>query len=238
MRTDLVSDEEVDKFLKQNYGYNPRLEDFMLDLMSAAPMAMGFPMPISGQMIGEAFGKGVQSRFKGIEALENLPKDFFPTTGNPAKRMIDFVTEGGTRDIGKALEPHGGEGHLAKLIKKVTGKQINILELNPERVSKMQKAGLPAKLGNFLEHKETYDSIIMNPPFSGGQAKLHILHAIDLLNEGGKGVSIVPAREIMKGQPLRRWIESAKNVELLGDTKLTIPGEGKSVSAAIVGFTK
>jgi len=102
----------------------------------------------------------------------------------------------------------------------------------------MQKKGLSAKLGNFLQHKENYDSIIMNPPFSGGQAKIHILHALELLNKGGRGASIVPAREIMKGQPLRRWIDSMKNVELLGDTKLTFPGEKKSVSAAIIGFTK
>lgn len=46
MEEPLVSDEEIDTFLKENYGYNPKLEDFMLDLMSATPMLMGFPMEI------------------------------------------------------------------------------------------------------------------------------------------------------------------------------------------------
>jgi len=43
----LVSDEEVQSFMEENYNYKPRLEDFMLDLMDTAPMLMGFPMMIS-----------------------------------------------------------------------------------------------------------------------------------------------------------------------------------------------
>lgn len=43
-REELITDEQVDEFLRKNYGYDPKPEDFMLDVMTAMPAILGFPL--------------------------------------------------------------------------------------------------------------------------------------------------------------------------------------------------
>ena len=65
---------------------------------------------------------------------------------------------------------------------------------------------------DFMDHKNTYDRIVMNPPFEKGMDIDHTQHAFKLLNEdGGKLVSIVSSgainRSDKKSQAFKDWVE-------------------------------
>lgn len=170
--------------------------------------------------------------------LPVLEKDFFPTSKSVANRMLDWVTEGRS-NLGSILEPHAGEGHLVQEIFGRTGIVPSALEKDPMKVAKLRAKGVPAIEDDFLHYSGTHDTIVMNPPFSGGQARQHILHALDLLNPGGKGVSLVPARDMLPNRPTRRLVESNPNMHFLGLTNMTNPKvAGKRKSVAIIGFNK
>lgn len=93
------------------------------------------------------------------------------------------------------LEPSAGNGALAGLISKLS-RDLTLVELSPLRAKILQKRfGENVYCGDFMQWQNPhgFDRIVMNPPFSGGQAAAHIAQAVKLLNRGGKLVSIVPA---------------------------------------------
>jgi len=246
-----VSDEEIKERLEPARAVaKPTLTSMYMDALSVAAPILGLPMSIGKaaniarprtSTVKEAFGSHVASIYKGglANRATNLNKDFYPTSKHVAKRMIDWVSDKGKRALGNILEPHAGEGHLVREIEKQTGHLPVTLEIDPKRVAALQKKGIPAKEGDFLNYAGKHDTIIMNPPFSKGQAKIHILKAMDNLTETGKGVSLVSSQDAMTGRPLRRWIESSPNVELLGFTNMPNQNiKGKSKTVGIVGFTK
>lgn len=188
-----------------------------------------------------AFGKvAAQQYAKKGGTFSNQAKDFYPTSERVAERMLDWLSEGGTRNLGRTIEPHGGEGHLVAEIVKRTGAMPDVLEIDPNRVMSMREKGIPAILKDYLEHDELYDSGVLNPPFSEGQDKIHFLHAIKHLKPGGKVASVVDSRRIWKGRPLRRFLDSDPNAEIIAtSTNMKHQGEkGKYKSVAIIGYTK
>ena len=246
-----ITDAEIkEKFAPVRDVAKPTLTGMYMDALSIAAPILGLPMQIGkaakiarpgASSVSEAFGSRVANKYKTdlLKKSSNTDADFYPTSKHVAKRMIDWVSEKGKRVLGSILEPHAGEGHLVREIEEQTGHLANALEISPKRVAGMQKKGIPAKVGDFLDYTGKHDTIIMNPPFSKGQAKIHILKAMDNLNEGGKGVSLVSSHDLLPGRPLRRWIKSSPNVELLGQTNMPHQGiKGKYKTVGIIGFTK
>jgi methylase of polypeptide subunit release factors len=75
------------------------------------------------------------------------------------------------------------------------------IEINPEMAVELackfdnNRGAKPINVfvtcGDFLQHTEKYDRIVMNPPFTADQDIDHVLHAYDLLNPGGRLVSVM-----------------------------------------------
>lgn len=89
-----ISEQEVDKFMKENYGYKPRLEDFMLDLMSNTPMLLGFPMQISRPAAHKQLAKSFMKMGRSnLNKVKSITQD-----------ILDLRTENPASDIAKGME--------------------------------------------------------------------------------------------------------------------------------------
>lgn len=128
---------------------------------------------------------------------ENLKEDFFPTP----EELADEVIEAADIQPGNiVLEPSFGEGALIKAILRRTNNFDTIVgyEIDAERCNKAKTAIERAEISlsnfNFMDVNDApaFDRIIMNPPFSNGQAQRHLLKALCNLGEHGRLVAIMP----------------------------------------------
>lgn len=113
---------------------------------------------------------------------------FFPT---PKEIIKDMIDQAEIKENDSILEPSAGKGDIAEVIKEETGIKADCIEINPTLQTILNKKGFKTVESNFLEFNGKYDKIIMNPPFEKGQDIEHVTHAYNLLNEGGKLVSIM-----------------------------------------------
>ena len=91
----------------------------------------------------------------------------------------------------RILEPEAGKGCILKKI--IRYKNHAYCEINEDFVKNNLRAISKNFAGyDFLMHNETYDKIIMNPPFTGWQYGSHILHGYELLEKGGTLVALYP----------------------------------------------
>lgn len=118
--------------------------------------------------------------------------EFYPTP----KSLIDKMLVGlNFQYIESVLEPSAGKGDIVtEIVHRLTATHYNdvshctvdCIEINPElqQILKGQKQALVHD--DFLSYHthKRYDLIVMNPPFSVGD--LHLLHAIELAENGGK----------------------------------------------------
>lgn len=150
---------------------------------------------------------------------EERSHQFYPTPPDLAQEVVELA---GIEPHHACLEPSAGNGGLADFMPKT---QTTCVEINELRCKVLEAKGYRWLMGDFLTMgmMETYDRIIMNPPFSGGRAKAHVIEASRLLNPGGRLVAILPA--------------SAKDLELPGLTlKWSEPRSfpGTSISVVIL----
>lgn len=94
----------------------------------------------------------------------------------------------------KVLEPSCGCGMILDKIRKDGGKGFGF-EFDYGRYSECKNKGHNVIHGNFLESYpiESYDFVVMNPPFYGKHYIKHIEHAMKFLVNGGRLISILPA---------------------------------------------
>jgi len=122
-RKDLISNEQVDEFLKENYGYNPKPEDFMLDLMQVAPMLLGIPMPMI--------------RYRGVKKTQAV-------TLGKAMQKVEGVYHEPFVGSGSSLYRVGKEGKFSKAkASDANPKMIDFLQTikeSPQEVSRAFKA--------------------------------------------------------------------------------------------------
>lgn len=90
------------------------------------------------------------------------------------------------------LEPSAGTGNIAGRLRKHSGIDLSVLELDPILAQRLQKLGYRVVGSDFLAHRGRYDRIVMNPPFSQGQCMDHVEKAYRLLKPGGKLAAVVP----------------------------------------------
>jgi len=111
--------------------------------------------------------------------------EFFPTPPPVIARMLARVH----KDARYFLEPSAGKGDLALAIKRLDDRygyqrQVDCIELVPELVSILRDKDLSVVGADWLTYSGVsfYDEILMNPPFSTGDA--HLLKAWDFLHHG------------------------------------------------------
>lgn len=131
---------------------------------------------------------------------------FYPTPREAADVVWEMAEVGPDMHL---LEPSAGNGGLLKAIPENffrSPMQIHAVELNPahtkaiyaeiERIAKPSSDyGIVACPYDFLTMyiaSPRFDRIIMNPPFTKGQAKQHVKHAWQFLAPGGRLVAILP----------------------------------------------
>lgn len=139
---------------------------------------------------------------KEISFLGALPEQkshqFYPTLPAIAKLVVDMA------DIqlgDKCLEPSAGIGGIADLMPKDQTECVEISELH---CSVLESKGYAVMQADFLQYapvlKPLFDKVVMNPPFAGGRAELHLKAAASVLNPDGVLVAILPAS--LKGKQI------------------------------------
>lgn len=110
------------------------------------------------------------------------------------------------------LEPGAGHGVILKLISKYPNHAY--CEIVPEFIKDhLLQISTNWKDYNFLKHWKKYDRIIMNPPFSFGEYKKHILHAWEILESKGIMTFLYPKNSIYLNIQNKRFIEFLENVQ-------------------------
>jgi SAM-dependent methyltransferase len=97
----------------------------------------------------------------------------------------------------EVLEPSAGRGAIARQVA-AAGCSVDCVEVNGERAQVIIDGGYARKVtvGDFLAQPpvpDSYDAVVMNPPFAGHADEHHVLHALRMLRPGGVLVSLMGA---------------------------------------------
>lgn len=122
---------------------------------------------------------------------------FFPTPDELADYVVDLA---GIQDGDIVLEPNGGLGHIAEVIRqRHPENMLYVVEYVHSLCEVLEEKGFAVTNGDFLQHtveeSGKYDKIVMNPPFENLQDIDHVLHAYSLLKDGGRLVAIMAAKD-------------------------------------------
>lgn len=112
---------------------------------------------------------------------------FYPTPEPLAKRVVDLAEIGPEH---KCCEPSAGMGGLADHMPKDRTTCIEVSELHAEI---LKAKGHNVHCVDFLKTSGKFDRIVMNPPFDQGRWRAHLEHALDMLSQDGRLVSILPS---------------------------------------------
>lgn len=131
-------------------------------------------------------GEKIEDKKKALQA--------FYTPDALADRLVKYAN----LEFGNyVLEPSAGEGAIVKAIRRVAGGgvcHVTAVEVDDTKASALVHAGVNTLFReDFLSFKssETYDRVIMNPPFHGGADVRHVMHAWNLVRPTGRLVAIV-----------------------------------------------
>ncbi len=139
--------------------------------------------------------------------------DFFPTPDDVTNRVMELA------DIQpgmKSLEPNAGMGHMAKKVQNAAGKEhVDLVEISPQLAEYLEAAGFgKIEQSDFLKFgkKNSYDKIVMNPPFSKDQDIDHVMHAYELLKPEGRVTAIMSnmagIRSNKKNRAFSEWLDT------------------------------
>jgi hypothetical protein len=149
----------------------------------------------------------IQDRKTVVENIRVIP-GFFPTPADLAERMVYL-----SRPFTGAtyLEPSAGAGAIAEAIR-AEGFEPFCIEFSSTLAEILVRKGFNTLRADFLEFSvQTFDRIVMNPPFENGQDIDHTRHAFSLLNPGGRLVGITSAgafyRSDKKATAFREWLD-------------------------------
>ncbi len=135
--------------------------------------------------------------------------DFFPT---PESHAADLVALAGIEPGMTVLEPSAGHGMLAEAAR-AAGAKVDAVELAVDLREILQAKGFGLVGGDFMDTTpaQSYDAVVMNPPFSNDMDIDHVRHAYDHLKPGGRLVAIVSAtagdRQNNKNKAFREWFD-------------------------------
>ncbi|WP_222436138.1 methyltransferase [Rubripirellula reticaptiva] len=134
---------------------------------------------------------------------------FFPTPKSTISDMLDHADIEAHHSV---LEPNAGKGDIVEAIaERVPGVAIKAIEFNRTLSDVLGAKGIEVEFSDFLEHKASYDRIVMNPPFENGADIEHVQHAYSLLEPGGRMVAIMSEgpffRSDKKAEAFRAWLD-------------------------------
>lgn len=136
-------------------------------------------------------------RKKREENIMNDYKEFYPTPEEIVDKMLDGVNLNYVKTV---LEPSAGKGDIVHGLKEHAQYQnldIDCVEINKDLRNCLKGAGYRVVGDDFLSYTtmKQYDLIIMNPPFSNGDA--HLMKALKMQQKhGGAVVALVNSETI------------------------------------------
>ena len=128
--------------------------------------------------------------------MENY-KEFYPTPEELVNKMLDGVNLNYVKTV---LEPSAGKGNIVQGLKNHARYQnldIDCIEINKDLRNCLKGAGYRVVGDDFLTYTtmKQYDLIVMNPPFSNGDA--HLMKALKMQQRhGGAVIALVNAETI------------------------------------------
>ena len=139
---------------------------------------------------------------------KDLP-GFFPTPRPVIEKMLGAID---IKSGDKVLEPSCGKGDILDALKnRYSDIELHAIEQNRTLAGVLEAKGHKIEWGDFLEHEETYNAILMNPPFEKGHDALHVQKAYELLKENGQLVAIMCKgpflRSDAKSKAFREWLD-------------------------------
>lgn len=152
---------------------------------------------------GHVFSIGDPAKMLDVVLLTQEARDlkkefqFFPTP-KPIMHLLCDLAE--LDDIGPettVMEPSCGDGRMADAIMEYHPGGLVCFEVNPGMSKYLNGKPYTVKYVDFLTVTREdlgapgVDRVVMNPPFTRLQDVDHILHAFELMNEGGILVSVV-----------------------------------------------
>jgi len=120
---------------------------------------------------------------------DKVAHQFYPTPEDMAQRVIDAAAIG---DGHRVLEPSAGMGALACRVPE--GAYLRAVEVSELHCDVLRSKGVDVERDDFLKMSgETFDRIVMNPPFSKGRWQMHLYHAMSMTKPGGRIAAVLPA---------------------------------------------
>lgn len=127
---------------------------------------------------------------KSGEVPEKVSHQFYATSASLAIELVEWV---GVKESDICYESSAGMGGIAKHMPL----QTYCVEVDRLRAMALDKMGFEVKQGDFLQMEPDdlmgqADTLLMNPPFRGGQWQAHIKHAVAFVRPGGVIGAILP----------------------------------------------
>ncbi|HEY0739296.1 MAG TPA: ArdC-like ssDNA-binding domain-containing protein [Herpetosiphonaceae bacterium] len=134
---------------------------------------------------------------------------YFPTPRPVVEQMIAAA------DLApglRVLEPSAGSGHIADAIREAAEVELVVIEQHYTLQQILELKGHQLIASDFLAyHQDSYDRILMNPPFERGQDMQHVQHAYRLLKPGGRLIAIMSEgpffRDYQADRTFRAWLD-------------------------------
>ena len=120
---------------------------------------------------------------------DRVSHQYYPTPVALAEQMVALA---GIRPGESCLEPSAGTGAIARLLPRESTTCVEVAGLH---VAAIRAAGYRCEQADFLAWAPSggFDVIVMNPPYSQGRWKAHVLHALGMLAPTGRLVALLPA---------------------------------------------
>ena len=211
--------EDIKKLVSKVKPFDKHLAECMSDRYTHYErlQVMGLAnLPTLRTALREYFSyRGEQKKLDPIKQMERALigtkiDGYFPTPRAIVEQMLELAE---VEDGMSVLEPNGGNGNIADLIRERHPQaKLSVIEINSRLREILIAKGHNLVGWNFLEHQGSYDRVLMNPPFEEHQDIQHIKFAHSLLNPGGKVVAIMSESPFFRmdkeSVSFRDWLES------------------------------
>lgn len=143
----------------------------------------------------------------------------FDTPELLAEQVVDIADVQAGMSV---LEPSAGIGRIAAAVRQA-GAFVTCFEIDAKRAEKLDGIAHSLNVGDFLASTptETFDRVVMNPPFAKQDDIRHVLHAFRFLAPGGRLVAIMSNSVMFRDNKLTT--DFREFVEAHGGTMKALP---------------